>query len=195
MSLENVDKLSDKKLLSLIGKGNEFAFSQLFDRYWRSLLSSALKVLNDEQAAEDVVQEVFIDLWNRRADLKITNLKGYLHTAIRYQTAKLISRTKFTADHEEVLQSVEAYTNPERGLHLDDLNNQIDASLSKLTPRCKEIFVQSRFENLSNKEIAERNGISIRTVENYLTSALSELRLTLGNGSAITTIAVTYCLI
>lgn len=194
MSLENVDTLSDKKLLSLIGKGNELAFSQLFERYWRSLLSSALKVLNDEQAAEDVVQEVFIDLWNRRADLKIANLKGYLHTAIRYQTAKLVSRTKFTTDHDEALQSMEAYTNPEIGLHLNDLKNQIDTSLNKLTPRCKEIFVQSRFENLSNKEIAEHNGISIRTVENYLTSALSELRLTLGHESVITTIVVMYCL-
>ncbi len=91
-------KLSDLQLLNLVTQDNRLAFNELFDRYWKSLLSTAMKVLNDEPAAEDVVQELFIDLWNRRNKLQITNLKGYLHTAIRFQTAKLISRTKFTSN-------------------------------------------------------------------------------------------------
>ncbi len=172
-------KLTDLQLLNLVTQDNRLAFHELFDRYWKSLFSSAMKVLNNEQAAEDVVQELFIDLWNRREQLEINNLKGYLHTAIRFQTAKLITRTKFTLDHHEAMQYVGTYLYPESKLQLDDLKNQIDASLARLTPRVKEIFVQSRFEHLTNKEIAERNGISIRTVENHLTKALAELRLTL----------------
>ncbi len=190
----NHQKLSDLHLFELVAKDNRLAFNELFERHWKSLLSSAMKVLNDELAAEDVVQELFIDIWNRRNDLEITNLKGYLHTAIRYQTAKVIARTKFTADHEETLEQIEAYLYPETNLQLQDLKNQIDASLDRLTPRAKEIFVQSRFQNLSNKEIAERNGISIRTVENHLTKALAELRLSLGKSSAIVTIAAVYAL-
>lgn len=165
-------------------RDNRLAFNELFGRNWKSLLSSAMKVVNDELASEDIVQELFIDLWNRRKDLEVTNLKGYLHTAIRYQTAKLVSRTKFTASHEVALQSIETYLHPERITDLNDLEEQINGCLKGLTPRIREIFVQSRFEHLSNKEIAERNGISIRTVENHISAALSELKLTLSKESS-----------
>ena len=183
-------KLSDSQLFGLVAQDNRLAFNELFERYWQSLLSSALKVLNDELAAEDIVQELFIDLWDRRHHLEIKSFKGYLHTAIRYQSAKIISRTRFTSDHELALERIETHLHPESDLQLADLHHQIDASLEKLTPRVKEIFVQSRFENLSNKEIAERNGISIRTVENHLTTALAEFRLSFGKNSAISTTAI-----
>lgn len=172
-------KLPDAQLLQQVSKDNRLAFNELFNRYWDDLYRAAFNVLNDNLAAEDAVQEVFVDLWSRRNVLEIENLPGFLHRAVRNQTAKHIRRIKFTIEHQETFDHVLSPLLADENLNLFDLKHQIDFSLEKLPPKCREVFRMSRFENLSNQEIAEIKKLSIRTVETHISNALRHLRFDL----------------
>ena len=171
--------LSDEKLLTLLKKGNALAFDELFNRYWALLFKSADKLLLDEDAAKDVVQEIFVDLWKRRETLQVSNLKAYLLQAVKYQIVEQLRKGKFTERHEERLISLHFSNATEEMVMANELYESLERSLQGLPDRCYEIFLMSRFENLSNREIANRLNISIRTVETQISNALRYLRRTL----------------
>lgn len=85
------NNLSDEKLLKLIAKSREAAFAELFERYWKILLDKALKILKQREMAEDVVQEVFTDLWKKRTGLKVGNVAAYLHTSVKLTCTLLLN--------------------------------------------------------------------------------------------------------
>ncbi|HEY0175834.1 MAG TPA: sigma-70 family RNA polymerase sigma factor [Pedobacter sp.] len=178
------DLKSDSELWDDIRNDDGMAFDALFNRYWARLYKIAFRQLNEEAGSLEVVHNVFVSLWKRRKELEINVFPNFLVTAIRYQ---LYSRSKssklsliYKADFSENDHSSELNSGDMR-FRDDELRHELDVYLNQLPKRCHEIFQMSRIEHLSNQDIAERLGVSKKTVENQLTIALRHLRIAFKN--------------
>lgn len=168
---------NEQELLSLIREDDRAAFSRLYKAYWPELYSTIYKRTHDRAQSEDIIQNVFADFWLRRERLHIENLGGYLHTAVRHQLYKLISRNPERAQHldafEELIISPLAADNPLREKEIAEL---IRLWLEALPEKRRQIFLMHYTEELSTREIAERLGISQNTVQSQLFRANESLR-------------------
>ncbi|TDN86369.1 RNA polymerase sigma-70 factor (ECF subfamily) [Salegentibacter sp. 24] len=171
--------LSDQQLLLDLRNGNETVFPLIFDRYWKRLYSYAFKIYRDDKVCEDIVQEIFISLWEKAAASQILNLEAYLLRSVKYRVANHIRSLKFSDSQEEILESIPYPSNSILNLEYQDFEKEVLAKVKKLPPRCREIFILSRFDNYSNSEIAQKLDISIRTVEKQISNALSYLKANL----------------
>jgi RNA polymerase sigma factor (sigma-70 family) len=182
---------SDKELCELLMNGDEHAYTVIYQRYWNSLFSSACKRLKDKDLAKDLIQVVLTDLWRRRKEVVIHDLSSYLHTAVRFQVFKYISRkphsSPFLDEFELMLASP---------MQADDtLLERETASLlrlwiSALPSKRRTIFLLYAEEELSTRQIAEKLGITQKTVQNQLHTAITHLRLRLIKGLAVASIAI-----
>ena len=171
---------TDTELWEGIKLGDQKCFDILFDRYWASLYAGAYNYLRDAALSEEIVHDVFINIWQKRNSLQIIAIKNYLKCATRYHAYKCIKDRKASA-----IMYVENYNDEliiqqrnegEERLATHDIESSIQEHLLQLPKRCREIFLLSRLWQLSNDEIAAHFGISKRTVENQLTHALKFLR-------------------
>jgi RNA polymerase sigma-70 factor (ECF subfamily) len=173
--------MSDVQLIGLLKADDEAALTIIYKRYWASLFSSAYNILKNKQACEDIIQELFIKLWDCRAEVQISvSLKAYLYASVRYGVYRQIKtgsvRSEIFDDLIERLHTPTAYGSIEHKELLLQINRVIDT----LPDKCREVYKLSREECLSHKQIAMQLNISTKTVENHLTKALRELRGSLG---------------
>ncbi|SRR5690554_6261782 len=163
-------------LASKIKGSDRDAFNALFEMLWQPMYGYAASLLTDKVLAEDLVQEVWIDYWQRRGEVEIHNIKSYLYKAIRYKCYNSLRDRKFNKIQIEAAHGVGV--SPEMELQEDvmELNRCIDLALSGLPNRCRQVFILSRVNQVCNKEIAKRLNISQRSVENQLSFALRRLR-------------------
>lgn len=178
------DLKSDSDLWNDIRNDDGLAFDVLFNRYWARLYKIAFRQLHDEAASLEIVHDVFVSLWNRRKELEINLFPNFLLTAIRYQIYSRLKSPKlslvYKADFSENDHSSELNSGDMRFRDIE-LQHELDVYLNQLPKRCHETFQMSRIEHMSNKEIAERLGVSKKTVENQLTVALKHLRVAFKN--------------
>jgi len=172
--------LSDEELLRKVCAGDRISFTDLYNRYWKRLYQYAYKILEDELACEDIVQEVFIRLWERASTVEIHNLEAYLIQSINYRVANVFRRLKFSAAHEEALISIPSPRSADQEMEISELEHMLDKGINLLPDKCREVFLLSRKDHLSNLEIARRLNLSVRTVETHLYRALQILRSHLG---------------
>jgi RNA polymerase sigma-70 factor (ECF subfamily) len=174
--------LSDDKLVALLKQGNEQALKEIFTRYNKLLYSYAYKKLEDQEEAKDLVQDLFIRLWsNRESFLLKTSLPSYLFRAVRNRALDIFAHKKIKSDYVasfqafiDLPQSTTDYLVREK-----DISALIDREIQSLSPKMREIFILSRKENYSHKEIARKIGISEETVTKQIKRALKILRLRL----------------
>lgn len=179
-SLE-IQLMTDEDLIALIRENDLGAFERIYNKYWSKLYLSAYNIIRDRQVAEDVTQEVLVNLWMKRANLKLTSLNAYLYTSVRYQVFNVIRSGKVRADLFNKLEELFSNNGGEELLSEKEINRLLEQGVAELPEKCRQIFIMSRKEHLSTKEIAERLGIAPKTVENQLTVALNRLRKTLGD--------------
>lgn len=179
-SLE-IQLMTDEDLIALIRENDLGAFERIYNKYWSKLYLSAYNIIRDRQVAEDVTQEVLVNLWIKRANLKLTSLNAYLYTSVRYQVFNVIRSGKVRADLFNRLEELFSNNGGEELLSEKEINRLLEQGVAGLPEKCRQIFIMSRKEHLSTKEIAERLGIAPKTVENQLTVALNRLRKTLGD--------------
>ncbi len=160
-----------------------FAFQALFEKYSQKVYHFSLSYLKDKQEAEEIVQEVFLKIWKSREELDTTtSFESFLFTIAKNAILNTIRKEKY----------VQAYLNyaklhPGKNVLLDEeldfneLQRAYQKSIENLPPRRKEIFILSREKNLTNAEIAVKMGISVKTVENQMTSALNDIKRSLRN--------------
>lgn len=178
MKASKLNQLSDKSVIQAISDKNELAFATLYHQYWDTLFISAFKVIKDEEACKDIVQEVFLSIWGNEHLQEIENIEGYLHQSVRYKVLMALRKAKVSEKHLETIKEV-AENTTENLLAYEELNETVERSIGSLPERCQEVFRLSRMENLSNKEIAERLDISVRTVETHIGNALRKLKTAL----------------
>jgi RNA polymerase sigma-70 factor (ECF subfamily) len=181
MNSPEVQLLSDDRLIALIQENDLVAFERIYNKYWSKLYLSAYNILRDRQVSEDITQEVLVNLWMKRANLQVTSLNAYLYTSVRYQVFNIIRSGKVRADLFNHLEELFSNNGGEDILSEKDINRLLEQGIAELPEKCRQIFIMSRKEHLSTKEIAERLGIAPKTVENQLTVALNRLRKTLGD--------------
>lgn len=164
-------KLTDLEILAMLKHDVEAGFAEVYRRYWKMLLNIAYKRLNTIEEAEELVQELLISLFDRRNVIQIHgSLEAYLKNALKYRILNLY-RSKYTREQYAALMSKTnscEQVNPEEHLLAKEMMQKINSVLQKLPEKCKEVFVLSRIELLSNKAIAARLSISISTVEKHL---------------------------
>lgn len=174
--------MSDLELVERIKNGDAKAFEQLYHAYYPYLASIAYGMISDSHKAKDLCQEVFTEIWKKRAALNVKHsFKAYLRRSVVNRTLNYIKaqRLSFSEDEKEDAFGLVDGPSAQELLELDDLKAKIAWSIEQLPPKCRQIFTLSRFSDMSNADIAESMGISLKTVENQITKAYKILRLAL----------------
>lgn len=179
--MNEIIKTEDVELMGRMRSGDDTALKLIYKKYWNPLFSSAYNILRDQQACEDIIQDIFINLWNKREQIEIkVSLKSYLFASARYEVYRQVRygsvREDIFKNVHERLQTPSEYGNIEHR----ELLSQINSIVDKLSAKCKVVYKLSREEQLSHKEIASQLDISTKTVENHLNKALRQLRISLG---------------
>ena len=179
MAVPNHRFCTENELVALLKEKDEGALKEVYNRYWYRLFRHAFHLLSDEDAARDVVQELFISLWEKINDKEIYNLRHYLFQSLKYR-AFMQLRHKYTSqkhlDRISRLSQRKEYST-EQSVNFSQASDLLNQGMQQLPERCREVFYLSRYEHLSNREIAEKLKISVKTVENQMTKALRLLRV------------------
>lgn len=169
----------DDNLVQLLQKGNVAAFDSLFKVYSTKLYSFALKYFKNETEAEELVQEVFVKVWENRQTLKSElSFKSYLFTIALNQIRKYFNKKATTLRYFESLQK-EPINTDNQDLYEGNYEtalNQINLIIEKMPPRRREILIKRKLEGKSSKEIAKELNISAGTVDNQISEALRFIR-------------------
>jgi len=176
-SLEN-----ESQLVRNLSKGNLLAFNALYKEYSYRLYRFALGYLKTEEEAEELVQEVFMIIWEKREGLKENlSFKSFLFT-ISFNIIRKHFRTRaYLTEYCNSGLKIDPDMQTSQKITYDSLFQYITQLVNQLPVRRKEIFIKSRFEGLSIKEISEKLNISHKTVENQLTDALKFIRKNLNS--------------
>lgn len=179
-SILDMTKTSDAFLYDRVREADKQAFDQLFEKYWERLFLYAFKLLQDQDQAEDVVQEVFVQLWENAPRREIKHFSGYLFRSVKYQAALIVRKQQWKVDMDTLdltnIPDFSEYDETELEIKLQQLDSQIE----KLPKKCKEVFKLHKKDGIPAKEIAIHLGLSPRTVENQIQKAMRVLRSELG---------------
>jgi len=175
--LQKKENLEDSAILSLFADKPKEGLSVLFDKYYEYLSGQVYYILNDVDESEDVIQELFMELWSKREHLVNINssLKSYLKRAAINRALNKIKKRKNFYNYDEDLEIDRSVQQPNLA-ELSELEIVIEESIEELPPKCKEIFILSREEDKTYREISQQLDISIKTVENQIGKALKLLR-------------------
>lgn len=180
MAFEN--EHSDEYILGMLPTSDGVAMELMFRKYYAYLCQTVARVLKDEHTAEDLAQEVLFEVWKKRTDINVnTSLRAYLRRAAVNKTLNHIRDRKIRWDDEDKLTSMASkMAEVSKDLEGQDLEKTIHLAIDQLPERCRLVFTLSRFEDMSNQQIADALSISIKTVENQMTKALKMLKEAIG---------------
>jgi len=173
--------LSDEILARLLRADNETAFKEIYSRYWKSLFNAAYYRIGSKEAAKELVQNLFLHIWEKRNSLAVNNLQSYLQTSIKNRVINYIESTLVQRKYQQHIRETFSFQSAETeaAVQYNELYMAFEKALQQLPQKTREVFTMSRFEHLSVKEIASRLNISEKAVEYHITSSLKTLRINL----------------
>jgi len=185
---------TNQQILEQLAKSDVRAFDFLYDKYFSKLYGAVYKRLQNRELAEEVVQELFVSLWERRKVLTIsTTIEAYLFSSVKYLIIAQYKKDKLFEKYSNSLNPEADDNNfTEQIIAFDELNFSYKNALKLLPERCKEVFLLKRM-GLSQREISEKMDISEKTVENQMTKALKTLREALSDYTVL--MVVGLCLL
>jgi RNA polymerase sigma-70 factor (family 1) len=169
---------TDELLLSKLREGNQSSFESIYHKYLPELFRFARKNTDNKEDAEELIQDVFVSLWERHHELNILSLRHYLFRAVRYKIIRYAQHEKVKRRYEEHYRFFEMaydYTQ-ENERQPEIIGKKIEAMLTQLPERCRYALHLRLSENLSNPEIAQRMNITKKTVETYMFTAFNLIR-------------------
>jgi len=189
--------MNEAERVNKIRLGDSAAFEDLFNSYCQQLINFARRYVFDKQIAENIVQDVFVNVWQSRTNLDPSKMiKAYLFTAVKNNSLKHLRHLNI---ENKGIESTPPYISdderPDRKLDEKELAIKVHQAIDELPEKCKEIFKMNRFENLKYVEIAKILNISIKTVETQMGRALKKLRERLKPFLAIILFVLTSILI
>lgn len=173
-------ELNETVLIDRLQQQDEAAFEQVFKKNFRSLHGYACTMVKDVQVAEEMVQNVFLRLWEKAARLNIAgSVEAYLFRAVHNECLNHLKHLKVREAHKLYVSHRSEHASgelPAKQLQAKEIESRLSAALAELPEQCRTIFQLSRFEELRYREIADTLGISVKTVENQMGKALRILR-------------------
>lgn len=173
------DNKRDGELLELLKANPRAGFTLMFDEYFEEVCRHIFRYVPDIRIAQDIAQDLFVELWTKRDKLNITSSPGaYLY---RMAVSRALNHIRDNRRHVHsdvtVLRTVSVNA-PEPGqvMDADSLNSIVTVAIDNLPERCRQVFMLSRFEDMSNAQIADALDISVKTVENQMTKALRAIK-------------------
>ncbi len=161
---------------------DDAAFEQLFKAHFNALHAYASMMLHQDSYAEEIVQGMFLKIWEKRSNLDVqTSIKAYLYKCVHNDCLNYISHKKIQLkyqDHAAFTMNGQAGKTSDK-IELNELQERLKQALNELPEQCRTIFQMSRFEELKYREIADQLGLSVKTVENQMGKALKILRVNL----------------
>jgi RNA polymerase sigma-70 factor (family 1) len=186
---KNITKTDDKsyfytmpenaQLQQLLQEDEQLFMEKLFKMWFPFVTKTIYRIVQDTATAEDLAQDVFIKIWNRRAALKDVYFKAYLHRAAINMALDHLDKNKRRGTHMPMEEHLEPVQAAQESAGFKQTKAHIQQAIDRLPEKCREIFVLSRYEELSYREIATTLNISIKTVENQMMTALKKLRVSL----------------
>ncbi len=173
------------ELFRAVSKSDEVSYEKLFKLYFPRLYSFALKIVRDEVYAKDIVQNVFIKIWEKPEVLRVDYPEAFIYRMVRNASLNFVRHLKIVDNFRE---EVKDHFMGEELYHIDmvgdepyilireELHQQIMDVMNNLSPKCQTVFKMSRLEGLKNQEIADQLGISIKSVEKHISKALTIYR-------------------
>lgn len=180
--MTKIKNLSDEILIALLKDGEVAAFEEVYNRYWEKLYNTAAKRVKASENAEEIVQDFFTSLWLNREKVNLhSSFNNYAFSSIRYLVYNHYQKESVRKAYQEnrIRLSVVEDNSTEEFIALKELRHVVAEGVEKLPSKCKVVYELSRKEYKNNKEIAALLGISEKTVENHLTKALRNIRLSL----------------
>jgi RNA polymerase sigma-70 factor (ECF subfamily) len=184
MHKDEYSKYNDAQIVAKISTHDQSVFEYVFKRYYQELCNFAFMYLKVEQSSEEVVQETFINIWEKRQKLNIqSSLKAYLYTAVKNRSinylkskATQVSQKSHSTSSDENPIHIAEEAAIEEAMHNAELQSVLMQAVESLPKRCSEIFTLTRIEGLSYQEVADQLGISKKTVEAQMGIAFKKLR-------------------
>ena len=170
---------SNSDPVRFIKNGNETAFEKVFKMYFRNLHAFAYTFMKDDSIAEEIVQNVFFKIWEKRDQLQIDDsLKAYLYRAVHNESLNHLKHLKIKNSFQLQYSGNMESSNQDASNQMiaSELENDIQKAINELPQQCRTIFQMSRFEQLKYQQIADQLNISVKTVENQMGKALKVLR-------------------
>jgi RNA polymerase sigma-70 factor, ECF subfamily len=176
---KNFELIEDDELMVCLANDDRKAFEYIFRTYYQDLCRFGTTYVKDKDVAEELVQQIFINIWERRYELTIsTSMKAYLFTAVRNKSFNYL-KLQLPKEYKKVdvdnVGFVDA-SNKEEDIIFEDLKIYVAKAIDTLPVKCRAIFNLSRNSGLTYKEIAEELDISVKTVENQIGIALKKMR-------------------
>jgi RNA polymerase sigma-70 factor (family 1) len=176
MLAAEANRIEDKLLLGQMQEDNAGAFEAIYEKYWDPVYAAALKRLRDADVAQDICQEIFLQVWQKRHHL-IENLPAYLFTAVRNNVLKWMEKEKKYTPIPELLLQVQAHRDQaDADLLLQEFMQAYEALVATLTASQQVIFRMRYHQELSTEEIASQLNVSRKTVQNQLGRSVAQLR-------------------
>lgn len=170
---------SDSTVISLLKQGNQKVFEMVFKSHFKNLHAYAYTFLKDDGQAEEVVQNVFCRIWEKRDLLKTDgSIKSYLYRAVHNESLNYLKHQKVKASFQVYYagEMDQVQDHSSKAMLADELEKHISQAMSELPQQCRTIFQLSRFEQLKYQQIADQMGLSIKTIENQMGKALKLMR-------------------
>lgn len=170
-------EINENNIVTFLVKGEEKAYKYLFDHHYAVLCHIAASIVRDNALAEDVVSDVFFNIYQKRSTLEIrTSMKNYLVTAVRNRALNALIKTKRADNSNLEVPIPDPFAEPDNTIMTNELRKILDTSIYELSPECRAVFEKSRNECKSYQEIADDLGISVNTVKYHIKTALAHIR-------------------
>ena len=166
------------EIINRLNRSEEGVIKILFDEYYEYLCRSIYRLVPDASVSEDIVQEVFMELWKKRESIQITtSIRAYLRRSALNRALNYLRKNRIKFEEEEDIPDMASHDHGgQANMEMTELEAKIHGVIDELPERCRIIFGMSRFEEMSYKEIAAALDISVKTVENQMSKALRILR-------------------
>ena len=169
----------EKKIFESVKNDDMLAYEVLFRKFYTGLCNYSYKIVKDIDTAEEIIQDLFFNIWEKRHELEIeSSVKSYLFKSAYNKSILYLRHKSVTEKYERYVRNTDKFDEPDASeeLTLKELNEVIDKTLDELPERSRKIFSLSRFEGLKYQEIAEKLSLSVKTIEANMGRALKLFR-------------------